>query len=66
VIAERLWSPATVRDTSDMYRRLTVVHDGLRIAGLAGAANRRRMVARLAPGDSETLSPIYPKCRFAN
>ena len=56
VIAERLWSLVTVRDTSDMYRRLIVVHDGLRIAWLADAVNRRRMAARLAPGDSEPVA----------
>jgi Glycosyl hydrolase family 20, catalytic domain len=55
VIAERLWSPASVRDPADMYRRLIVVHDGLRIAGLADEANRRRMAARLAPGKSESV-----------
>jgi hexosaminidase len=52
VIAERLWSSASVRDTGDMYRRLIVVQDGLRVLGLLDAANRRRMAARLAPGDS--------------
>jgi hexosaminidase len=56
VIAERLWSPAAVRDTAEMYRRLIVVHDGLRIAGLADAANRQRMAARLAPGASEPVA----------
>jgi hexosaminidase len=56
VIAERLWSPASVRDTSDMYRRLIVVHDGLRLAGLVDDANRRRMAARLAPGESEPVA----------
>ena len=40
----------------DMYRRLIVVHDGLRIAGLADDANRRRMAARLAPGESEPVA----------
>jgi hexosaminidase len=54
-IAERLWSPASVRDTADMYRRLTIVHDGLRIAGLADQANRQRMAARLAPGESQAV-----------
>ena len=34
VIAERLWSPASVRDTAEMYRRLIIVHDGLRVGGL--------------------------------
>ena len=42
VIAERLWSPASARDTAEMYRRLIVVYDGLRVAGLADDANRRR------------------------
>jgi N-acetyl-beta-hexosaminidase len=55
VIAERLWSPALVRDTAEMYRRLIVVHDGLRVAGLADEANRQRMSARLAPGESEPV-----------
>jgi hexosaminidase len=55
VIAERLWSPALVRDTAEMYRRLIVVHDGLRVVGLADEANRQRMSARLAPGESEPV-----------
>ena len=50
-LAERFWSPATVRDVPDMYRRLSVVHDQLTMTGLLGDANRRRMAARLAPGD---------------
>jgi hexosaminidase len=56
VVAERFWSPASVRDTAEMYRRLIVVHDGLRVAGLADDANRRRMAARLAPGESEPVA----------
>src|SRR5262245_3344427 len=56
VVAERLWSPASVRDASEMYRRLIAVHDGLRVAGLADDANRRRMAARLAPGESEPVA----------
>jgi hexosaminidase len=55
-VAERLWSPASVRDTQDMYRRLIVVQDGLRVAGLEDDANRRRMAERLAPGESETVA----------
>ncbi len=55
-VAERFWSPASVRDTADMYRRLIIVQDGLRIAGLADDANRRRMAARLAPGESEPVA----------
>jgi hexosaminidase len=38
-----------------MYRRLTAVHDELRIAGLADEANRQRIAARLAPGESEPV-----------
>ena len=56
VIAERLWSPASVRDTAEMYRRLIIVHDGLRVAGLEDDANRRRMATRLAPGESEPVA----------
>ena len=52
-LAERFWSPATVRDPADMYRRLSIVHDQLTVTGLQAEANRRRMVARLAPGDAE-------------
>ena len=55
-VAERLWSPASVRDTRDMYRRLIVVQDGLRVAGLEDDANRRRMAERLAPGESEPVA----------
>jgi hexosaminidase len=54
-IAERLWSPSFVRNAMEMYRRLSVVHDGLRIAGLEDDANRRRMAARLAPGESDAV-----------
>ena len=55
-VAERLWSPASVRDPRDMYRRLIVVQDGLRVAGLEDDANRRRMAERLAPGESEPVA----------
>jgi hexosaminidase len=56
VVAERLWSPAAVRDTQGMYRRLIVIQDELRVAGLADDANRRRMAARLAPGTSDPVT----------
>jgi hexosaminidase len=55
VLAERFWSPRTVRDTDDLYRRLPVVQDQLRIQGLQDEANRVRMAARLAPGQSEPV-----------
>ena len=70
IVAERFWSPASVRDTAEMYRRLLIVQDGLRLAGLADDANRRRMAARLAPGDSEPvallLDLVAPVCSDAH
>jgi Glycosyl hydrolase family 20, catalytic domain len=56
VMAERLWSSASMRDATEMYRQLIVVHDGLRVTGLADDANRRRMAARLAPDESEPVA----------
>jgi hexosaminidase len=50
-LAERFWSPRTVRDTDDLYRRLPVVQDQLRLQGLRDQADRDRMVARLSPAD---------------
>ena len=52
VLAERFWSPRTVRDTDDLYRRLPAVQDQLRVQGLRDQANSARMAARLAPGQS--------------
>ncbi|WDS35441.1 family 20 glycosylhydrolase [Pseudoxanthomonas sp.] len=57
-LAERFWSSAEVNDTSDMYRRLAVVQDQLRVQGLEDAANAERMLARLAPGRSAALSDL--------
>lgn len=54
-IAERFWSPAQVRDPVDMYRRLVIVQDQLRVLGLDDGANQQRMLARLAPGDSQPV-----------
>ena len=51
-LAERFWSPATVRDTADMYRRLAIVQDELTIEGLNDRANQTRMALRLSPGDA--------------
>ncbi len=47
-IAERLWSPAEVKDPVDMYRRLTVLSADLEWLGLKHRANYRRMLDRLA------------------
>lgn len=57
-IAERFWSPAGITDTTDMYRRLAVVQDELRILGLDDQANMHRMLARLAPGETDALAVL--------
>jgi hexosaminidase len=70
IVAERFWSPASLRDTAEMYRRLIIVQDGLRFVGLVDDANRRRMAARLAPGKSEPvallLDLVSPVCGDAH
>jgi hexosaminidase len=50
-IAERLWSPAAVRDVSGMYRRLDVIDGELDLIGLRHNSNYRLMLERLAGSD---------------
>jgi lysophospholipase L1-like esterase len=57
-LAERFWSPARVRDPLDMYRRLAEIHDQLTVGGLMADAQRRRMAARLAPGNTEPVTTL--------
>jgi hexosaminidase len=52
-IAERLWSPVTVRDVPDMYRRLALVSQRLEEAGLRHASYLEPALRRLA-GDNAT------------
>ncbi|HEY3380722.1 MAG TPA: family 20 glycosylhydrolase [Vicinamibacterales bacterium] len=47
-IAERLWSPATVTDVPDMYRRLAVISRWLEPTGVRHRANYGPMLDRLA------------------
>jgi hexosaminidase len=47
-IAERLWSPRSVNDVADMYRRLAIVSARLDEAGLLHERNRDPMLRRLA------------------
>jgi hexosaminidase len=47
-IAERLWSPAGVRDVPDMYRRLEIVSSRLAEAGALHERNRDLMLRHLA------------------
>jgi hexosaminidase len=46
-IAERLWSPAGVRDIPEMYRRLAIVSDRLDEAGSLHLRNRQVMLRHL-------------------
>jgi hexosaminidase len=50
-IAERLWSPRTVTDIPDMYRRLAVVSLQLEELGLTHKKNQEMMLRRLVRND---------------
>jgi hexosaminidase len=59
-IAERLWSPAGVRDVGDMYRRLAFVSDRLGEAGALHGAAATRCSATLS---AKTLARrAWPRC----
>ena len=47
-VAERLWSPADVRDVDDMYRRLEILSRRLEAFGLTHRSNYLVMLKRLA------------------
>ncbi len=49
-IAERLWSPRTVTDIDDMYRRLAVTSLRLEELGLTHEKNQAMLLRRLAQG----------------
>jgi hexosaminidase len=55
-IAERLWSPRTVTDVGDMYRRLAVVSRQLEELGLTHEKNYPVILRRL--GNSENIGPL--------
>ncbi len=46
-IAERFWSPASVRDLDDMYRRMEVISPGMEELGLTHIKNYEMMLRRL-------------------
>jgi hexosaminidase len=49
-IAERLWSPESVKDVDDMYRRLFTLSSQLEAEGLNHQLNTQRMLSALANG----------------
>lgn len=55
-IAERLWSPAAVRDVDDMYRRLDIISRELEELGLTHLKNQPMMLRRLSAG--EEIEPL--------
>jgi hexosaminidase len=54
-IAERLWSPADVRDVNSMYGRMQVVSERLDTLGLTHHSALRTMQERLAPEHVDAL-----------
>jgi hexosaminidase len=54
-IAERLWSPADVRDVNSMYERMQVVSERLDTLGLTHHSALRTMQERLAPEHVDAL-----------
>jgi hexosaminidase len=53
-IAERLWSPGTVKDVDDMYRRLDVVSFRLEELGLTHIKNKDVLLRNIANGGDIT------------
>ncbi len=65
-IAERLWSPASVNDADDMYRRLYVLNNQLDEQGLSHISNYERGLRRLTSDEpiehlqtlTDVLTPV--------
>nr|WP_197486674.1 beta-N-acetylhexosaminidase [Mucilaginibacter sp. L294] len=61
-VAERLWSPASVRDVDDMYHRLFLLSDQLDEQGLNNISNYERALRLLTNGGStlhlQTLTDV--------
>ena len=55
-IAERLWSPRTVTDIDDMYRRLALISRQLEEVGITHERNHLVLLRRLA--NSENIDPL--------
>lgn len=55
VIAERLWSPANIRDVKDMYRRMDLLSIQLEALGLTHIKNKDMMLRRLIGSEKLVL-----------
>lgn len=63
-VAERFWSPASVRDVPDMYRRLEVFSRRLEEVGPVHESHTARMIRRFAaPQDGGTLESLLEYSR---
>lgn len=62
-IAERFWSPQSVRDVPDMYRRLSLVSIQLEGAGLGHEAHTYRMIRLLA--GQRGVQPLHDLLAYA-
>lgn len=56
VIAERLWSPANVRESQDMYRRLAILSLRLDQLGVTHLSNPARGIREITAGDTAALT----------
>ncbi|HEY7684937.1 MAG TPA: family 20 glycosylhydrolase [Gemmatimonadales bacterium] len=64
VVAEKLWSPAAVKDVHDMYRRLPVVSQRLEELGLGHTSHTDRMLRR-AVGDGPGFKALQALLELA-
>jgi hexosaminidase len=64
-IAERLWSPATIRDVPEMYRRLAIVSQRLEESGLHHESYLDPALRRLA-GDNASPADLDALRTFVN
>jgi hexosaminidase len=55
-IAERLWSPAEIKDVDDMYRRMDIISFQLEELGLTHEKNYEMMLRRLA--NNQDTAPV--------
>jgi len=66
-IAERFWSPASVRDTKDMYRRLAIMSRRLDALGVTHISNPQRGLRAISegyPSALEVLSSVVQPVDF--